>query len=99
MKEVDQFAKKIMLVFNCPRCGKEIKYVVEKLPKENFSADNYSDSVNSEIEEFDCFSCRKEHFTLLLTSGQGDKSLEISNKGSKYPINEEDVEIIVLESE
>lgn len=99
MKEVDQFAKKIMLVFNCPRCGRQIKYVVNELPKEDLAAENYSDSVKTDFVEFDCLSCKKEHFTLQLISGQGDKSLEITNKDSRYPLDEDNVEVQVLEYE
>ena len=97
MKEIDQFARKIMLVFDCPRCGNQIKYIVNELPKEDLAAENYSDSVETDLIEFDCFSCKQEHFKLLLASGQGDKSLEITNSGSKYPLDEDNVEVQVLE--
>lgn len=95
MIEVDQFAKSIKLSFDCPCCGKHIGYPIEDFPQPDMSAENYSDSVNSDFVQFQCFSCNKETFNVEMSAGQGDKHLSISNPSSKYPINEENVEIIV----
>ena len=95
MIDVDQYAKSITLNFNCPRCGKHIGYCISDFPQPNIEGNNYTDSVHTEYVQIECFSCRKETFDVLLSAGNGDKNLIISNPKSPYPINEEDVQVIV----
>jgi len=98
MKEVDQLAKSIKLNFNCPRCGKHIGYIIESFPQPDLSAENFADSVVSDSTQILCLSCKKETFDVDMFAGNGDKNLTISNSNSLYPINEEDVEIIVIKT-
>lgn len=93
MIEVDQFAKSIKLSFACPRCGKHIGCWINDIPQPNMHAENYTDSVNTELRCVDCFSCKKETFNISLHAGIGDKGFTITNPNSPYPIDETEVEI------
>lgn len=96
MLEVDYEAKSIILSFDCPRCGQHVALPIS-LPQEDLSADTYSESVKTDYHEFECFSCKKEHFQIMVSAGLGDKSVTITNDGSPYPLKEEKVEIIIKE--
>lgn len=95
MIEVDQFAKSIKLCFKCPRCSRPVGLPLE-FPQPDLSADNYSESVRTDFQEFECLSCKKEHFQVMMSAGQGDKSVTITNNGSPYPLDEKNVEAIIL---
>ena len=97
MIEIDQEAKSIILSFDCPRCGQHVALPVT-FPQEDLSADTYSESVRTDYLEFECFSCKKEHFQVHVSAGQGDKSVTITNIGSPHPLDEEKVEIIITKS-
>lgn len=93
MIEVNQETKSLQLSFECINCKHQIEVKIDNFPQPILDADNYSESVKTDLLEIECPHCKKEQYNILLSAGLGDKSIVVSTYKGGY-IDDEKVKIM-----
>lgn len=94
MIEVNQETKSLQLSFECINCKHQIEVKIDDFPQPMLEADNYAESVNTDLLEIECPNCKKEKYNILLSAGLGDKSIIVSTHKGDHNIDEKKVKIM-----
>lgn len=86
--EYNPIAEFVSLRFTCPDCGEECISEAFSVPSPDFSAENHSDSINSESYETECQHCGHQFEVSLYTGIYGGEG-EISDVDGLLQVEEE----------
>lgn len=96
--EFNPISNYLSLKFICPYCGEENETDAFDIPTPDFTAESHSDSINSEVYEYQCHKC-DNIFEINIYNGMWGGEGEISDVESGVIVEEECIEEDFIEED